>query len=308
MIQSSKELFCKVKSISYKVTHWIKTHGWFFSIVFLAIIFVLIFDLVYSSTHFIEVYESLSDQHYCYSSSDRNTLIEMASFNDVRFVHVVPNPVVRNSASLNNQKTYAYMVEFSFNENGEIPIGSEMTFIYPDGTKVISQVLSLPPNNIWDSKSDKTMNYNPVLIGEGTIFNATYIFVVDDQNQLWLEQYSKFSSNSPKILLKTQNHLSNIFLYSDKLNENEKSKITDFYVNLQQDREDSTFLFFEPIDSHQVVLYQKEKDQVRSIRLQLIQIRNHSYPVILWDEVEKVRKPLHVTSYLYNKFKEIVSK
>jgi len=71
MNQTSKDLFDKVESTSCKIAHWIKTHGWFFSIVFLAIIVVLSFDLMYSNTHFVEVYESISDR-YAYSPS--NTL------------------------------------------------------------------------------------------------------------------------------------------------------------------------------------------------------------------------------------------
>lgn len=307
MNKNLSNLFMNSKTYSSKVGYLIKSYSWISTIGLFLIIFVLVFDLIYSNTHFVDVYESLNDRYY-HSSPDKNNYIELASFNDVQFVNITPNPIDKKNVSIKNQTTYDYRIEFRFNEDGELPVGSEITYIYPDGSKEKYRVLAPEPYNIWDSKSDEKIITNPVLIGEGSIFNANYIFVVDDQNQLWLEQYSKFTSNSPKILLKTQNHLSNIFLFSDKLNENEKSKITDFYVNLQQDREGSTFLFFEPIDSHHVVLYQKEKDQVRSILLQLIQIRNHSYPVILWDEVEKVRKPLHLTSYLYNKFKEIVSK
>ena len=71
MNQTSKELFGKAKSTSSIASHWINSHGWLFSIVFLAIIVVLSFDLMYSYTHFVEVYESISDR-YTYSSS--NTL------------------------------------------------------------------------------------------------------------------------------------------------------------------------------------------------------------------------------------------
>jgi len=304
MNQTSNDLFCKVKSTSCKVSIWMKLHGWFFSIVFLAIIFVLVFDLIYSNTHFVDVYESLNDRYFY--SPDRNNSIEMASFNDAKIVNITPDPIDKKNVSIKNQTTYDYRIEFKINEDGEIPVDSEITYIYPDGSKVIYRALTPEPYNIWDSKSDEKIITNPVLIGEGSIFNANYIFVVDDQNQIWLEQYSDFTNKSPKILLKTKNHLSNLYSFSGELDK--KTKMKEIYINYQHDQNDSTFLFFEPIDSHQVVLYQKEKDQVRSIRLQLIQLRNHSYPVILWDEVEKVRKPLHLTSYLYNKFKEIVSK
>lgn len=306
MNQGSKDYFYKVKSTSCRATRWILSHGWFFSFVLLAIIVVLIFDLVYSNTHFVDAYESLNDQYY-HSSPDKNNYIEMASFNNVRLVKIDPNPMLEKLASTNNQKPYAYMVECRLNEDGEVPVGSEVTITYYDGTKVLFNAAPLPPSyNIWDSKTDRKLASKPVLIGKGSIFNANYIFVMDDQNQLWLEQYSDFTNKSPKLLLKTQNHLSNLFRSTDELDI--KTKIKEIYVDYQEHQNDSIFLFFKSIDPYQAILYQKEKDQIRTIRLQLIQLRNHSNPVLLWDEVEKVRKPLHLTSYLYNKLKEMISK
>ncbi len=52
-------------------------------------------------------------------------------------------------------------------------------------------------------------------------------------------------------------------------------------------------MFFKPISPYEVLLYQKETDLIRTIRIQLIKLPDQEYPILAWDEVSLVRKPVH---------------
>jgi hypothetical protein len=287
--------YVKVKSAPSKVMHWVKLNNWSIILLLFLTCVLLVTDLIYSSSHFVDVYEPLDDQYY-YSSEDRNSYSEMSPIKDKKIVNITPNCHIAIKNSSDNVPKAEYIVHFKV--DGKIIDSDKFSLIFPEGTllpesiSAYSQPKIFGQDDIWESKSVNRMTTNPVLIGRATIFNANYKFVYDNFNQLWLVQYSKFQINSPRILLKTQNLESNKFILDKRYNEETKNHY--FFADYPQVEEDSNFMFFTPLNPYQIIFYQKEIDKVRTIRLQLIKLADQKNPILVWDEVSLVHKPIHL--------------
>jgi hypothetical protein len=305
--------FVKSKPPGAKAVHWVKTHSLQIYSTLLLLIIFLVSDLVYSSLNFVDVYEPVTGKYYYYANSNGNSYRSMVPFSEIKKeFHFLAIPESSKSLEFPNSgvnKLEEYSITFKVaDENGkEVDLNNNFSMKIDNINIVYDSILMKPTipypfklleeSDIWDLESQYKMNSNPILLCTAVVFKAKYHFLLDDKNQLWLAHYSKFSINSPRITLKTQFLQNNNILFNRKYLEQETKLYT--YIDFPQRLEDANFLFFKAIDPYQALLYQKEKDQIRTIRLQLLKLSNQKYPILFWDEVKLVQKPIHLWNLLF---------
>jgi len=308
--------FVKIKSAPSKVIHWMKLNNWSVTLLFLLIAALLFSDLIYSSNHFVDVYEPLST-NYMYRSSDSNSYELMESFSKIRQVEktfkYIPDPysyksiIPENSFEVILPNTKSVPMTEYRTTTIKTNFGSidTITIEFPDNGLNLNNAFTFgsfdDPKEIWKIKSENKIDPKPVLICEATIFDAYYRIVLDDMNQFWIENNFKFTNNSPRIQLKPQALSKNKF-YLDQSILREKIHgrgNTLFSIDYYPKKlKNSDFLLIKPIDPCKALLYQKETDLIQTIRLQLIQLPGQEYPILVWDEVRLVHKPVHLWDLL----------
>ena len=312
--------FVKTKPVGPKAVHWVKTHSLQIYASLLLLIVFLVSDLVYSSFHFAEVYEPVS-KNYEYKSSVNNSYALMTPFSEINTSNMMTLKVKPNIPDKSNGKSVIFNNTITVTSN-PIKIGSStssyrITFdirnhdINPDGTITIvfpENTISPSSSEIfetinWETKTPNKMVTEPSLICDANIFYGNYYIILDDEGKLWIEQSTKFTINSTKVDLKTQNLAKNQFIldksiiYRKGLGQDINSLL---YIKPHPSPDDPKFITIKPIDPYQVLLFQKEPNGVMTIRLQLIKLQNQKNPILVWDEVKLIRKPIH----LWNKLKE----
>lgn len=278
------------------------------SVVFIVVTIILISDMVFSLTNYYDVYEPMNDQQYSVSPKLR-TFTKLFPFQKIVVVDETPKfNVVQSTSTIKDNKPY--MIEFVQTDNSDDPYDKEVIITKSDGSKIFSRTSPAPIYEIWESKSMNKILTKPVFIGKANIANANYKFVLDNCNQFWLEQYSKFQRNSPKVSIEIQNVIFNQ-LFLERHDDEQNAKY--FYVDYQKEKEDSTFLFLLSLNPYQALLYQKVKikntdqenpnsklflpnevDLIKTFRLQIFRFYDSRNPVLVWEEVKLIRKPKHL--------------
>jgi hypothetical protein len=191
-----------------------------------------------------------------------------------------------------------FRMSFDLRKNDISPDGT-ITIAFPENTFFPNSSFNFEAIN-WETKAPNKMVTEPSLYCDANIYFGNYYFVLDDKAQLWIEQSSKFTINSTKLYLKpqylTKSHfiLDKSIIYGKGL---EQETNTLPYIQCPPSPDDPKAIFIQPIDPYQVLLFQKEMNGIRTIRLQLYQLRSRKYPILVWDEVKLVRKPVHLWNW-----------
>lgn len=303
--------FVKSKPPGPKAVHWVKTHSLQIYSVLLLLIVFLVSDLVYSSFHFVDVYEPVSN-NYEYKSSVNNSYALMTTFSELKpyfdiettFRDSTKTITLYTKSYTNSTDTPLEMNAYDtyFGKGGGYIMFSDGERFTIDTSSTLTSRTLYSSNDIWETKAPNKMTTNALFFCRANLFNANYQFALDDKNQLWLEHYSKFTFYSPKTLLKPINVTKKQFIMDKSILESIKfygrKEIQLPYVTYPEKMESNDFLLFKTINPNEVLLFQKEPNGVRTIRLQLFKLPNQKNPILAWDEVKLVRKPIH----LWHKF------
>jgi len=297
--------FVKIKPLYGKVGYWSKIHTWNIIFALVVIILVLFSDLIYSSKNYIDSYEP-TDKDYHYSSWTKNSYTAMIPVSDIK----------RESVSMEKNHITFPIDGIFYNINGEEFFSDKNKFNLPKGSKM-SKMLSIDnaeiinPNIFWDSKTEFKIDTIPIYLCKAAIFESSYLFVLDDFNQLWLEKYPRFKTDSPRVKLKLQDYSQNKFLLDTRYRQFSQIYYSSLFP-IQQ--ENSSFMYFKSINLYKVLLFQKDNETglVSTIRLQLIKLPNQECPILAWDEVNLVRKSIHIWDLLFqylskNNLKEVTN-
>lgn len=297
--------FVKVKPVWNKLKLRIRQNSLLIISILLILVVLLSSDLIFCSTHYVEIYKA-TEKNY----------LEMLPVSELKCLALVDSS---NNEEIPSSILYTGKPEFLKN--------LMLTILFPNGVgydldsekfHVKVKEYSLNPEKFWEANNDDKILSNPVYCCIAFISNIEYFIVIDDTNQIWFETKSKFNNSSFHTGIEIKKK--DIRKAFSKKNQNlvsEKTKSEDWLMEPRRPRlfvysSDDSLLMLDRFDHRddksylelvqhkpdQELLIREKTYQNRIYQINLYKSLKQNHPILMWEEVEMVRKPVHIWNYM----------
>lgn len=272
--------FVKIKPLYGKVGYWSKIHtkNVIFSLVIIVIL--LVSDLIYSSKNFVELYEP---KEKISISPNVHTIYSMTPLGIIK-------------------PTYVSYIGLELFLSSEYHVSMKKDPLYINSEEVLKKVQNVQLK----FKVKNNLITTPAYYCLVSVYNSTYFVVLDKTNRLWVEQSKEFSKDTPNITIAVQNkpklviygEIEQDFALNNKLTAFNQINANDF-IEGSMKIIDTNFLGLTQISPNKGTIIQKNNEKIQFIQLQLFKFEGSDLPILGFDEVNLVQKPIHLWDLLF---------